>query len=114
MERVISWAKEYNVNPRDLRMVMRRAVLIVDSVFESHGKKLIITCTGGGDHSPESLHPWGFAFDARTRNLAEALRTKVFNEIDKEFKGTAYQIIFHSSHFHIEYDPFDWKDSVYV
>ena len=111
MGKAIHWAKEYKVNPRDLQLIMRRAVLIVDSVFASHGKTVTITCTGGGDHSPGSLHPWGYAFDARTRNLTSTLKTKIYNEIKDKLKGTGYQIIWHSTHYHIEYDPPDWKDT---
>lgn len=105
----IHYAKEYNVNPRDLQLIMRPAVIIVGEVFGVHKKEFMITCTGGGDHSLTNLHSWGFAFDVRTRNLSAPLKTKMFNEIQARFKGTGYQIIFHATHFHVEYDPGDWK-----
>lgn len=109
MARQIHWAKEYNVNPRDLQLVMRRALLIVDGVYARMNRKLTITCTGQGSHSPTSLHPWGFAFDARTRTLSITQQRKALQEIETMFKGTGFQIIFHTTHFHIEYDPKDWK-----
>lgn len=111
MGRLIHWAKEYKVNPRDLQLCMRPALLIVDSVFAKYKKKLTITCTGGGDHSPESLHYWGFAFDARIRHLSMILKRKIYEEIQAKFKGTPFQIVFHTTHYHIEYDPKNWKDT---
>ena len=109
--RLIHWAKEYNVNPRDLQPVMRRALLIVDGVYERINRTLTVTCTGGGDHSSTSLHPWGYAFDVRTRNMSITQQRKALQEIEALFKGTGYQITFHTTHFHIEYDPKDWKDT---
>jgi len=90
---------------------MRAALLIVDAAFANHDKSLTVTCTGGGAHCPESLHFWGYAFDARTRNLTSSLKTKIYNEINDKFKGTGYQIVWHSTHYHIEYDPPDWKET---
>lgn len=110
MARYIYWAKEYNVNPRDLQPVMRQALLIVDRRFGACKKRLTITCTGGGAHTPTSLHPWGYAFDVRIRQLTRAQKIYILNKTNDDFEYTPYQIELHGDHFHVEYDPSDWKD----
>lgn len=109
--RKIKWKK--GVRARDLQPVMRRALLIVDKVFEKYKKDLTVTCTGDGDHSTTSLHPWGYAFDVRTRNLSKKIKLKIYKEIEILFKKTPFEIIFHSTHFHIEHDPNNWKEVVF-
>lgn len=116
MSRKIHWKKgdskgRPDVNPSDLQLVMRKGLLIVDKEFERLGFELTITCTGDGDHSPTSLHPWGFAFDCRTRMLSAQQKNVLYDMIEAEFKNTPFQIVEHSTHFHIEYDPKDWKET---
>jgi len=112
--RIVYWAKEYEVNPRDLQPVMRRAIMIVDAAYAVYNKRLTITCTGGKNHTAGSLHPFGFAFDTRTRHLSPTERRKILERIQRDFKGTGYEAFFHVDHFHIEYDPDDWKDSLLI
>lgn len=108
---MVYWAKEYNVNPRDLQLVMRGAIIIAGAVFAAYKKRFTITCTGSGDHTLYSLHAFGFAFDVRTRHLSLVQKKQIYNDIAKKFAGTGYQIIMESDHYHIEYDPEDWKES---
>lgn len=105
--RMLYWKP--GVNPRDLQLVMRQAILICDEVYREFKKKLTVTCTGDGSHSISSLHPWGFAIDIRTRIFTEKQKTRAFLILEKRFKDSLFQIIWHTTHFHIEYDPSDWK-----
>lgn len=107
MARKIHWKE--GVRSRDLRRRMRPALLIVDSVLAGMNRRFTVTCTADGDHSPTSLHPWGFAFDVRTRHMSITQQRKALQEIEDRFKSTPYEIVFHTTHFHIEYDPKDWK-----
>lgn len=107
MATLIHWKE--GVRARDLRLVMRPALMMVYSVYTEMNRRMTVTCTGDGDHTPTSLHPWGYAFDVRIRDMSISQRQKAYRQIKAMFTGTPYQVILHSTHIHIEYDPPDWK-----
>ena len=98
----IKW--KAGVKPRDNHLIMRWERIQVANIYKKHGKELVITCTGGGSHSITSLHPDGYAFDCRTYYFSSNEKKKVFEEIKEVFRGTKYQVVFESDHFHIEFD----------
>ena len=109
MAEKIYWKK--GVSPRDLQLVMRKALLIVHEEYSKFNKTVTVTCTGDGAHKATGLHSWGYAFDVRTFILTPGLKKLIYDKIKKRFANTPYQIIFEKDHFHIEYDPADWKET---
>lgn len=82
---------------------IRRALNVIDDVFEQYGEEAVITSTDEGNHSPSSLHYDRIihgAVDVRKpkRNggkILEALRQRL---------GRNYDVIEESTHWHIEYE----------
>lgn len=112
MSRKLKWKD--GVDPSGLHSVMRQALLICDSVYYHYNKELVVTCTGAGDHGPDSLHPFGFAFDIRTHYFTDVIKKRVLIDISAKFKNTYFQIVSEPTHFHIEFDPDSWKDIIYL
>lgn len=105
MSRKIYWKE--GVNPADLKIEMRQALVICDKVYSDFGKKLTITCTGDGSHCPSSFHPFGLAFDMRTHVLTEEEKKKISSKIREDFRHlhTRYTLVEESTHFHVEFTP---------
>ena len=64
----------------------------------------IFTSITDGEHSPNSLHHKGQAFDLRTRNLSKervvALARRMRARLGKE-----YDVVIERTHIHCEFDP---------
>lgn len=69
-------------------------------VWERDHEELIITSTHEGNHSEGSLHYANLAIDIRKKEG----KPYSYNEI-KRWLGPDYDIVLHSDHIHIEYDP---------
>ena len=55
-------------------------------------------------HSVGSLHPFGYALDFRTRDFKGNTKGIVVYEL-RELLGNDYDVILHTTHLHIEFDP---------
>lgn len=86
----------------DLKIEMRPVLVAADKIWKKHGKELVITCTGGGVHSPGSLHPYGYAVDKRIRYFTTEVKLNVAREL-REALGKDYDVIVHKTHIHVEY-----------
>lgn len=94
------------VKVHGLQLVMRNALMVASEVYSNYNQELVITSTTDGVHSPGSLHPYGYAFDARTRFFAMEDRPEVANSIRKKLAGISkyYDVVLESTHIHIEFD----------
>lgn len=84
-----------------LNRQIRRILSVISDLFSSDGNELIVTSTFEGTHSAGSLHYCHDAFDCRypaiDRNVVKAaVKSKVPDDFD---------VVFHDTHIHIEYDP---------
>lgn len=87
-----------------LKIEMQKALVCADKIWRELGQELTITAALDGTHSAGSLHYYGYALD---------LRSRYFDEDDKEVAairlqrdlGKDYDVITHSTHIHVEYDP---------
>jgi len=73
-------------------------------IWRNHGQELVITAGTDGVHMEGSLHYKGLALDFRTRYFGLDQSFEVASELRKEL-GDDYDVILHSSHCHVEYDP---------
>jgi len=99
-----------NVHISDLKYVMRKVPYYIEKIYKDHGQELFITGTtnsvdedGNIIHSSKSKHPFGYAFDVRTKFWKYQEQLAVYREI-KEMLGIAFKVIFHSTHIHIEFN----------
>ena len=90
-----------------LDIKMRPALMAADYIWKLHDQELVVTAGLDGAHSAGSLHYYGLALDLRTRYFeddgAEAA-VELQYELDKLCRG-GYDVVLHSSHIHVEYDP---------
>ena len=92
-----TWYKEGVLG--DLNPGIRRAKRQIEKLFSAKDKHLFITSKRDGNHGFGSCHPEGDAFDFRytdgitNQNILDAV------------KGLGCDVVFHTSHIHIEYDP---------
>tara|TARA_Y100000114_G_scaffold50443_2_gene46041 strand:- start:2717 stop:3037 length:321 start_codon:yes stop_codon:yes gene_type:complete len=82
------------------------AIIVAKEVYDKYTTDLVITSGSerSAKHSPTSLHYSGMAVDIRTRNLPEGTKEEVYSLI-KEALNVDYDVILHSTHIHIEYQP---------
>ena len=85
-----------------LQYIMWRAIYSIEKLFHFAKLDLVITSGVDGHHSSGSLHYVGLAVDIRTRELNDAY--KMFEQI-KEILPDAYDVVYHKTHIHIEYQP---------
>lgn len=92
-----------NVKLEGLHIAFRRALGVIESIYKDAGQELVITCTTGGVHSPTSLHPYGRAIDIRTHYFTDNVKRRVLQEL-KHRLGCLFDVVWHSTHIHIELD----------
>jgi len=104
--------KDTSISFIGLHISMRKVLKVGEAIYSKYGHDLVITAGteafNGKDliHSPGSLHPFGKALDFRNRFFSSSEKPKVVQEL-REKLGNDYDVVFHNSHFHIEYDPKD-------
>ena len=84
-----------------LERPIRRALSIIDSVYQDVGEELVITSTYEGGHSPGSLHYAGLAVDCR---LPRTGAVKLCRDL-QETLGKDFDVVLEKTHIHVEYDP---------
>lgn len=86
-----------------LQIQMRKVLEEATQVWNSHDKLLVITSGTEGEHSPGSMHYYGYALDLRTRYFKDLEEvTKVANELQKALGGW-YDVIVEGDHIHTHY-----------
>jgi hypothetical protein len=92
------------VRLQGLQPEMIVALMIAKDVWDDYGQRITITSATDGPHSDMSLHYCGRALDFRTRYFDEETRPVVYDELVKAL-GSQYDVVYHSTHIHVEYDP---------
>lgn len=95
-------------NLRDLTPETQEGLRVVEKVYSAFGNSLYITHMQAGIHSDGSFHPFGRAFDARHPITVFRSSTKLVEfkkMMRKKLKPLGFDIVFHDSHVHVEYDP---------
>jgi hypothetical protein len=85
-----------------LRPEMRPVLIQASSLWFLNGQKLVITSALEGEHSPGSLHYYGYALDFRTRYFDEKTKLRIANELQLEL-GSKYEVHLETNHIHVEY-----------
>lgn len=87
-----------------LKIEMRLVLAYADEIWKHYKQELVITSALDGVHSSSSLHYYGYALDFRTHYFTpeEALAVSVRL---RECLGDDYDVVLHSTHIHVEYDP---------
>jgi hypothetical protein len=88
-----------------LQIEMRPVLKAADAVWKENGQELVVTAGTDGTHSAGSLHYYGRAIDLRTRYFSDEERELVFNSLKSILPDSLYDVINHSTHIHVEYDP---------
>ena len=90
-----------------LKIEVRPALIAAERIWKEHGRSegFTITCGLDGEHSAGSLHPYGYAIDIRTKYFTEEVKKEVFAQLKKELPEP-FDVIWHSTHIHIEFDVF--------
>jgi len=92
------------VNIRGLNVKMRHVLRAADGIWENCGQELVVTAGLDGKHSKWSLHYYGMAVDLRSRYFSEATKKIAADALQEEL-GSDYDVVLHSTHIHVEYDP---------
>lgn len=103
--------KHEKVNVWGLDEVMRPVLAHASRVWSRHGQELVVTSARDGLHSPGSLHYYGKAVDLRTRYFGKEQVLEIAREM-RDLLGQDYDVVVHSTHLHIEYDPKGGERSV--
>ncbi len=95
------------VNMSGLRIEMLTAIVEAEKIWKEHGRDEGITITAGldGTHMVGSLHYSGLALDLRTRYFKEDEKEEVYLELKSILDAQGFDVIKHSTHIHVEYDP---------
>jgi len=87
-----------------IRSVMLEPILFLNSLYDLAGVDLVITDAVAA-RGPGSLHPEGYAFDFRIRDLNEKQIDVVFSLLIQRFDQD-YDIVRYPTHGHIEYQRY--------
>lgn len=80
------------------------AMQVANDIFAGERCEMTITSVLDGEHSRNSLHYAGCAFDVRTRGI----HGSTVNRIEATLRGALtvdFDVVLESTHLHIEYQP---------
>ena len=105
--------KDESVKLDRLQECMRPALRIICKVYSQFGQNQVMITAGNEVfdengvwiHSPESLHPYGLALDIRNNVFPDEDKLIVYKMLRDELKPLGFDVIMHSTHIHVEYDP---------
>lgn len=97
------------VDVRGLQPVMWDLIYDIEPFYAEEDLVLIITSALDGEHSHGSLHYSGMAIDIRTRTLSEP--RDMYERIKSVISG-AFDVVLHTTHIHIEYQPKNQKERI--
>ncbi len=87
-----------------LNIKMRLVLICANNIWSEEGEELWITGGLDGTHSAGSLHYYGFALDLRSRDFTEKQKLRVIEKL-RYALGKDYDVVSHTTHIHVEYDP---------
>lgn len=81
------------------------AMVVADSIWKKYGAEAVITSLIDSEHSRNSLHYSGQAFDLRSRNLTKP--SPLMNAVAelKEALGKDFDVVLERDHVHVEFQP---------
>jgi hypothetical protein len=89
---------------------MRKALIAADRIWKQAGQDLVVTSGLEGEHSPGSLHYYGYALDFRTRYFTEEQKFEVYLQLAEALTGgetaidrNVWRVINHKTHIHVEW-----------
>lgn len=82
---------------------------VVEAARPAYAKRqnlenLVVTSAHDGTHSEGSLHDDGLAVDLRVWGFSDAQARRVTTAIQEQL-GRKWDVVYESTHIHIEYDP---------
>ena len=85
------------------------ALMIVNDEYKSIGCELTITSVNDGVHGNKSRHYWGGAFDARTKDVDDAIKSELIESIKAKL-GEEFNVLFEdegeaNEHLHVSWRP---------
>lgn len=80
--------------------IRKKLSMVANLLWKIEDKELIITSTYEGSHSEGSLHYANLAIDIRRQDRGNTVKDELRDEL-----GVDYDVVLHSDHIHIEYDP---------
>ena len=83
---------------------MQKVLNTVEEIWDDYGQEAVITAGRDGTHKKNSLHYSGKALDFRIRYFADELHEEIAERLSEEL-GDAFDVVLHSTHIHVEYDP---------
>jgi len=86
----------------DIRM--RPVLIFADAIWHDYGQELVVTSGLDGVHSSSSLHYYGLALDFRTHYFSPEEALAVSADL-QECLGADFDVVLHSTHIHVEFDP---------
>ena len=92
------------VNIQSLNIKTRPALIAAEQIWNKYKQELVVTCGLDSEHSAGSFHYYGLALDFRTNYFQALERTKAFERLGR-LLGNSFNVILHSTHIHVEYDP---------
>jgi hypothetical protein len=93
--------KKRGVVVKGLKAPMIKPLQLVSDLFLLVGVTPVLT-DGVADRKGKSLHPEGFAFDFRTRDLTHTQKSVIFAILVKQL-GCDYDVIMYDTHIHVEF-----------
>lgn len=90
-----------------LNTIMWKMIYDIKPLFDKESVDLVITSALDGTHRDHSKHYSGLAVDIRTRDLNDP---KIMLKHLKTFLSNSFDVVYHSTHIHIEYDPRNQED----
>ena len=81
---------------------MTLALMIIEPILLKHGQELVVTSCTDSQHSNNSRHYIGYGLDLRSRDVPEAARERVAQDM-RDVLGAEYYVAFEVHHFHIDF-----------
>ena len=81
------------------------AIPVIQGCTNAQEVELVVTCATDSRHKRGSKHYTGHAIDIRTRDMKNDLRKQQCAEEIRDCLGSEFDVVLHSTHIHIEWDP---------
>ena len=78
-------------------------LMVLNSIFEAEGQRMVVTSVSEGQHSPKSLHYKGMAADVRTRDIPDRALSRIIAHARSALTAD-YDLVRERSHLHLEHD----------
>lgn len=92
------------VKLQGIRPELVLAIQAANDIFVGEGIELVITSILDGEHSRNSLHYAGSAFDIRTRGIHGSTVARIVAALNGALT-VDFDVVLHPNHLHIEYQP---------